>query len=281
MSLAVNSLSLTLKITLQQRLDCTPLTPCKLANLSHAEIASIPLYYGKTQLRVDEAFELGFNLNPELVAEAGISSITFNQSHEKMDCVAANMSAGEIIINGNVGNQLGFKMSAGNITCHGNVGDFAACCMSDGLMTIHGNVGDFLGAALIGERKGMRGGTVIIKGNAGDRVGDQMRRGLILIEGNAGDYCCSRMIAGTIGVLGTLGKYTAYSMRRGTLLLKTLPALHATVQDCGKHTLPYLSLLLKSFQRFDTPFSQITSQRVQRFVGDLGANGNGEILVFK
>lgn len=47
------------------------------------------------------------------------------------------------------------------------------------------------------------------------------------------------------------------------------------------HTLPYLSLLLKSFQHFDTLFNQIKSQRVQRFVGDLSANGNGEILIIQ
>ncbi|MBC7788247.1 MAG: formylmethanofuran dehydrogenase subunit C [Methylophilaceae bacterium] len=271
----MNTLSLTIKITLQQRLDCTPLTPCKLNNLTQTEIASIPLYYGKAQLRVDEVFELDFNNNP------AISSIIFNDANEKMDCIGANMSAGELSINGNAGNQLGFKMSAGKIFCSGNVGEFAGCGMSDGFINIHGNVGDFLGAALTGERKGMRGGTIIIKGNAGDRVGDQMRRGLILIEGNAGDYCGSRMIAGTIGVLGTLGQYTAYSMRRGTLLLKTLPTLHATVQDCGTHTLPYLSLLFNSFKRFDTPFNQIKSQRVQRYVGDLGTSGNGEILIIQ
>lgn len=275
MNQTINTLSLTLKITLQQRLDCTPLTPCKLANLTQAEIASILLYYGKTQLRLDEVFELDFNQS------AAISSITFNNAHEKMDCIGANMNAGEISIHGNAGNQLGFKMSAGKITCLGNVAEFAGCGMIDGLINIHGNVGDFLGAALIGERKGMRGGTIIIKGNAGNRVGDQMRRGLILIEGNAGDYCGSRMIAGTICVLGTLGQYTAYSMRRGTLLLKNLPTLHATVQDCGSHTLPYLSLLFKSFQRFETPFSQLTSQRVQRYIADLGASGNGEILILK
>ena len=273
----MSALNLTLKIALQQRFDCTPLTPCKLAHLTQAEIASIPLYYGKTKLRVDEAFDVALNAD----SNSTISHITFNNCNEKMDGIGSNMAAGEISIKGNVGNQLGFKMSAGKISCIGNVGDFAASGMSDGLINISGNVGDFLGAAIIGERKGMRGGTVIIKGNAGDRVGDQMRRGLILIEGNAGDYCASRMVAGTIGVLGTLGQYTAYSMRRGTLLLKTLPTLHATVQDCGTHTLPYLSLLFKSFQRFDTPFSKITSQRVQRFVGDLAANGNGEILILK
>ncbi len=265
-------LTLTLNTQLQQRLDCGPLTPCKLAGLSLAEIAAITLYYGKKKLRVDEVFTLSGANSPHIL---------FENSSEKLDCIGALMESGEITIHGDAGAQLGFKMSDGNITCLGNVGDFAASGMSNGVIHIHGNVGDFLGGAIIGERKGMRGGTVIVKGNAGDRVGDQMRRGLILVEGNTGDYCASRMVAGTIGVLGKLGQYAAYGMRRGTLLLLTQPTLHATIQDCGTHTLPYLNLLLKSFQQFDTPFNQLTSQRVQRFVGDLAANGNGEILVIK
>jgi formylmethanofuran dehydrogenase subunit C len=106
-----------------------------------------------------------------------------------------------------------------------------------------------------------------------------MRRGLILIEGNAGDYCGSRMVAGTIGVLGTTGTYTAFNMHRGTLLLKNQPNLHVSIQDCGTHTLPFLNLLFKSFAKYNTEFSKLSNQRVQRFVGDLAYNGNGEILV--
>ncbi len=265
-------LTLRLKTKLQQRLDCSPLTPCKLAGKSLTEIAAILLYYGKKKLRVDEIFTLSGENN---------AHISFEKSSEKLDCIGAFMQSGEISIHGDAGAQLGFKMSNGNITCLGNVGDFAASGMINGLIVIHGNVSNFLGAAIIGERKGMGGGTVIVKGNVGDRLGDQMRRGLILVEGNVGDYCASRMIAGTVGVLGSLGKYTAYGMRRGTLLLSAQPTLHATIQDCGTHTLPFLNLLLKSLQQFDTLFNQLTSQRVQRFVGDLAANGNGEILVFK
>jgi formylmethanofuran dehydrogenase subunit C len=151
--------------------------------------------------------------------------------------------------------------------------------MVSGLLTIHGNTGDFLGGASAGLRKGMHGGTVIIKGNAGDRVGDQMRRGLILIEGNAGDYCASRMIAGTICVLGNVGEYAGFNMKRGTLFLTKMPTLHATIQDCGAHTLPFLNLLFKSLAQYKTKFSCIQSLRVQRFVGDAACAGNGEILL--
>ncbi|MFM2434176.1 MAG: hypothetical protein RL063_155, partial [Pseudomonadota bacterium] len=155
----------------------------------------------------------------------------------------------------------------------------AACNMVKGLLMIDGNTGEFLGGGSAGQRKGMRGGTVLVKGNAGDRAGDQMRRGLILIEGNAGDYCGSRMIAGTIGVMGNVGMYAGFNMKHGTLLLLKKPTVHATMQDCGMHTMPFLSLLYQSFSKLDSQFSRLHSQRVQRWVGDAACNGNGEILL--
>jgi formylmethanofuran dehydrogenase subunit C len=151
--------------------------------------------------------------------------------------------------------------------------DFIGHKMLRGNITIDGDCGDFLGA-------NMRNGSIICHGNAGDRVGDQMRRGLILIDGNAGDYCGSRMIAGTIGAFEKVGKYAGFSMKRGTILLTQNPTLHATIQDCGAHTLPFLALLLSSFKPFLTKFNAIKTNRVQRYAGDLACDGKGEVLVF-
>ncbi|MES2500790.1 MAG: formylmethanofuran dehydrogenase subunit C [Pseudomonadota bacterium] len=144
--------------------------------------------------------------------------------------------------------------------------------MTYGQISIEGDCGDFLGSQMLG-------GSIICHGNANCRVGDKMRRGLILIDGNAGDYCGSRLIAGTIGVFGSVGNYVGFTMKRGTILLTQTPKLHATIQDCGTHNLPFLALLLKSFQALPTKFKNISSLRVQRFAGDLACNGNGEILI--
>ena len=150
--------------------------------------------------------------------------------------------------------------------------DFIGHKMTRGQITIEGDCGDFLGGQ-------MRGGRIICQGSAKDRVGDQMRRGLILIEGNTSDYCGSRMIAGTIGVYGNVGRYVGFAMKRGTILLTQTPKLHATIQDCGMHSLPFLALLFKSFHALPSQFSNIKSLRLQRYAGDLACNGNGEILV--
>ncbi len=152
--------------------------------------------------------------------------------------------------------------------------DFIGYKMVSGHITIEGGCGDFLGA-------NMQGGSIVCTSNAGDRVGDLMRRGLILIDDNAGDYCGSRMLAGTIGVHGKVGKYAGFGMKRGTILLTNSPILHATMQDCGTHNLPFLKLLFNAIKPLKSKISTLDSTRVQRYGGDIACNGNGEILIFK
>jgi formylmethanofuran dehydrogenase subunit C len=268
----MSALTFTLKIQPRQRIDLSPLTPDNLAGKPAADIAAIELYSGKQKLRVDTVFD---------IAGDDASNIVIKSSCNKLDFIGRGMKTGRITIQGDVGSYLGFQMRNGTIVLHGDADAFTASELAGGLIHIHGNVGDFLAAAIVGNKKGMKGGTVIVTGNAGERVGDQMRRGLLLIEGNVGSYCASRMLAGTIGVLGTVGEYVGYGMRRGTLLLTKTPALHATIQDCGSHTLPFLSLMFKSFGSLPTKFAKIEKNRVQRYAGDLANDGKGEILVFK
>jgi len=268
----MSALTFTLKKDLIQKLDVSPLTPDLLADKSNAEIASTLLWYGKQQIAADEVF---------VITGSASNNIVFDQSTSKIDYIGSGLKTGLITVNGDAGAFLAFQMGQGNITVNGNVADFAASGMAGGLLTIKGNAGDYLGAAVVGERKGMKGGIVIVKGNAGERTGDQMRRGIILIEGNVGSYCASRMLAGTIGVLGNVGEYVGYGMRRGTLLLTKTPKLHSTIQDCGTHTLPFLSLMFKSFRGLPSKFAEINSVRAHRFAGDISNDGKGEILVLK
>ena len=268
----MNALTFTLKKDLAQKLDVSTLTPDLLAGKSLTEISATLLWYGKQQIAASEAFA---------ITGSDTNNIVFDKSTTKIDYIGSGLSTGSITVNGDAGAFLAFQMQQGNITVNGNVADFAATEMAGGLLLINKNVGDYLGAALVGNKKGMKGGIVIVKGNAGERVGDQMRRGMILIEGNAGNYCASRMLAGTIGVLGDVGDFLGYGMRRGTILLTQTPKLHATIQDCGTHTLPFLSLMFKSFSGLPSKFAHINQNRVQRFAGDIGNDGKGEILVLK
>ncbi len=268
----MSALTFTLKTQPQQRVDLSPLTPDHLAGKSAAEIAAIQLHSGNQKLRADAMFD---------ISGADTSAIVFDNSCAKLDFIGSKMQSGSITVNGDAGAYLGFQMKKGTLTVNGNAGAFAASGMAGGMLNVRGNVGDFLAAAIAGDKKGMKGGVVIVAGNAGDRVGDQMRRGIVLIEGNAGAYCASRMLAGTIGVLGNVGEYVGFGMRRGTLLLFSAPKLHATIQDCGTHTLPFLSLMFKSFRGLPSKFAELGKNRVRRYAGDLANDGKGEILIFQ
>jgi formylmethanofuran dehydrogenase subunit C len=268
----MHPLSFKLKAEPAHRVDCTPLIPDNLTGKSIAEINNISLVIGNRTVSVDALFDISGD---------DASHIVFENGSSKLDYIGHGMKSGQITVKGDAGSYVGFLMKKGEIAIHGNADAFVASGMSGGLIIVDGNVGDFLAAAIAGERKGMRGGTVIVKGNAGDRVGDQMRRGLLLIEGNVGSYCASRMLAGTIGVLGKVGDYVGYGMRRGTLLLTEQPRLHATIQDCGSHTLPFLSLMFKSFAHLPSKFAAINKNRVQRYAGDIANDGKGEILILK
>lgn len=143
--------------------------------------------------------------------------------------------------------------------------------MVQGEVLVTHAAGDFLGA-------NMQGGVLICRGQAGARVADRMRRGLCLIEGAVGDYAGANMQAGTLGILGATGAYVGYGMKRGTLLLGVAPSPQATWMDCGQHSLPFLSLLYQSFRGYDTLFAQLSSQRVHRWMGDMGGLGKAEML---
>lgn len=268
----MSALTLTLKQQPAQRIDMAPLSCHLLNGLSLAEIAALTLQCGKAKLRVDDLFTL---------EGEDTQHIVLNNACDKLDYIGKELQSGAMTVNGDAGAYLGLGMKQGCITVTGNVGIFAAAEMKKGLITINGNAGDFLGAALPGNKMGMKGGVVLVKGNVGERAGDHMRRGNILIEGNAGDYCGARMTAGTIAVMGQTGKFLGYAMRRGTLLLWQTPQLMASFNDCGAHTLSFLPLLFKSYQKLESKFADkaLCFNRVRRYAGDMSEKGRGEILV--
>lgn len=270
----MNALTFILKQAPRQRVDCSPLTPDKLAGKSLREIGAIELRSGNLRLRAGELFSLSGSVSSQLI---------FRDSADTLDYLGAGMSDGEITIEGNAGNYLGMTMNAGAIKVTGNCGIFAAAEAAGGMIEIGGNCGDFLGGALPGNRRGMAGGLVMVHGSAGDRAGDRMRRGSILIEGNAGDFCGSRMIAGTIAVLGKIGRSPGFAMSRGTLLLWSRPRdMLATFSDCGAHNFGYLPLLIQSWRELPGRFAKLEiRQRARRYMGDLGNSGKGEILVWE
>lgn len=269
----MTTLCLTLREPPAQRVDLSPLTAGQLVGKSHEEVATIELTSGNRKVRLDSLFTISGNF---------VSELEIHGSCDRLDGIAAGMTHGRIVVQGDVGAYLGAGMRGGSLVVHGNSGAFTATGMRGGRIHIYGNTGDFLGAALPGDHHGMQGGLVLVDGDTGDRLGDRMRRGMVLIEGNAGDYCASRMVAGTIAVWCRVGRFPGLGMRRGTLLLGETPgSLLPTFNDCGEYPLNFLTLLVRSWRTLRSKFATLPDSglQVRRYMGDLANDGRGEILV--
>jgi len=192
------------------------------------------------------------------------------------------LKQGELIIEGNVGNEVGTLMQGGNLLIRGNVGNYLACGMRRGQIVVQGHAQDFVGGALPGQRRGMSGGNVIVRGNVGDRAGDRMRRGTLIVGGNVGDYCASRMIAGTIAIWGTVGSHLGIMMRRGTVWAPQLDPSMIPLSFSQPQVvlLPHLMLWYRSLLTQDERFNSFVHREpmVTRWFGDLGSQGLGEIV---
>ena len=266
----MSTLTLRLDSKPEQRVDMSPLLPERLSGMAIDQIARILLWCGRHQLPLGDLFTLQGSAGERVVIQT---------ETDRLDLIGAAMGSGEIRVEGSAGAYLGRQMRGGSLRVVGAAGAFAGSGLSGGEIQIDGDAGDFLGGSISGERQGMRGGRIRVLGNAGDRVGDQQRRGLILVEGDCGDYCASRMIAGTIVVLGRAGSDSGFAMRRGTLLLGREPlGLPPTFADNGEHDLGMLSLLLRDLRQQSGLELSALGSRVQRWLGDLGCAGMGEIL---
>jgi formylmethanofuran dehydrogenase subunit C len=265
---------LTLTASPALRVDLRGVTPAALAGLSAADVERLQLGYGNARLPLAEFFRVEPHDNDD--------SLVFDGDLSRSDRVGWQLTAGRIRVVGNVGHYAGGCMSAGEIVVEGRAGLLAACEMAGGTFTVQGDVDDFAASTLPGSMDGMRGGTFVVKGNAGARFGDRMRRGSAIVHGNAGDFLASRLVAGTIAVGGRAGAHVAWGMRRGSVVF----ANETEVSDVPATFVPALGaadvfwqLLARDLARHGGPFAALAERRIERHLGDLAADGRGEIII--
>lgn len=255
----------------EQRLDLSPLVPHRLAGKTAAEIAAIELQTTRQRVTVGDMFG---------VRMGDVNLLRIENASDRFDGVGEGMSAGEIHVDGDVGQKAGRRMSGGRLIVNGDAGPWAGSGMTGGYLEIGGDVGDRLGGSFVGETSGMRGGVIVVRGDAGERAGDHMRRGTILIEGGAGAYAGSRMIAGTLLVWGLAGPRPGYLMQRGTIVLgRESESLSPTFVDCGVHDLVATRLMAAYFKEYSTKSAAILGRPLRRLAGDMAVLGKGEILL--
>ncbi|BEP35990.1 MULTISPECIES: formylmethanofuran dehydrogenase subunit C [Variovorax] len=260
------------------RVDLRGVTPTALAELSAAQIGQLPVGHGNAMLPLAELFDVAKG------TEEG--TLRFEGVLERFDRIGWQMDGGRIHVEGHAGHYAGGCMRGGSLQIDGSAGLLAACEMAGGSIEVKGDVGDFAASTLPGSMDGMRGGTFVVHGHAGERFGDRMRRGSALVHGDAGAFLGSRMVAGTIAVGGKAGAHAGYGMRRGSIVFAgpdaALPqGIEAALTFVPNRTATpvFWALLSRDLARHGGAFAALPTRRIERHLGDLSADGKGELIV--
>jgi len=251
------------KLSFKVPVDAECLTPDIFAGKSNREITAWKLWEGNRERTLGKLFEVEgeSGANPKEV------SIQIFGDVRKVRRVGARMSAGEIVVHGDVGMHLGEEMTGGRITVAGSADSWAGSMMKKGMIEIKGDAGDYVGAAYRGSTVGMSGGTIIIHGNAGNEVGCFMRRGLIKVYGNTGQFAGMHMRNGTILIQGNSEGRAGAEMTGGRTVI------------CG-----YIPSILPTFTIDSVrPRVKVEEEEVPgpfyMSVGDLTEGGDGRLYV--
>jgi formylmethanofuran dehydrogenase subunit C len=267
-------------LTLRQqpplRLDLRSLNPTALAGLGQADIEHLPLPHGNAMTPLGE----WFSVKP-LASDS--ADWVLEGDLQRVDRIGWQLAAGRVRVEGHAGDYLGACMSGGEIFASGHAGDLAACEMAGGSLRVAGNVGDFAASTLPGSMDGMRGGLFVVQGNAGDRLADRMRRGSVLLHGRAGDFLASRLVAGTVALAGACGAHPGWGMRRGALIFATADAAErlapaATFVPAIADAAVFWQLLSRDLARHGGAFADLPRRPISRWLGDLAADGKGELI---
>jgi formylmethanofuran dehydrogenase subunit C len=245
---------LTLRSRLVAGLDMSGLTPDRCADLSTGEIAALPLWQGGAQVRVGDVFDVRGERSPR------------------------------VEIDGDLGHAsgVGARMTGGLLHVRGNVGDDAGQAMSGGVLRVDGHAGDRLAGAVPGASKGMTGGEIVVLGRAGQEAASLMRRGLVAVAAGVGPFAGRGMIAGTLLVLGPVGDQPGLGSKRGSIIATAGVTVPATYRLACTYEPPHVRVLLTSLRRrFAFPAGdELLAGRYDRYCGDAGDVGKGEILVW-
>jgi formylmethanofuran dehydrogenase subunit C len=264
--------TLTLNRAPDAPLEVYGMAPQNVRGLSATEIAALPVMHGNQKSMLGDFFR---------VEDIGAPEILLKGDLRLVRNIAAGMTHGKVIVQGNVGMHLGAGMVGGEIHVFGDVGDWAGAEMAGGKIHVHGNAGHGLGGAYRGSRRGMNRGLIIVEGNAGNEIGSAMRRGLIVVTGDVGDFAGAFMTAGTILVFGRLGMRAGAGLLRGSIIAFQSPELLPTYRYDCRYQPDFLKLILQHLRQQELSIpEEYFGCSFHRYSGDWTRMGKGEILVY-
>jgi formylmethanofuran dehydrogenase subunit C len=251
------------------------ITPEALGGLSEQQIATREIWLGRKKTALGELFRVQGTCRDD-------ATIVWEGNLNPVHWIGADMSCGNIVINGDAGRHVGSRMSGGTIVAESHVSDFAGSEMTGGTLRIKGNAGDLLGGNDPGSKFGMNRGTILVEGNVGKGAGQSMRRGTIVIGGAAGKLSGWHMLGGTILVFGEYGADPGANMTRGTIVLAgpTNPQPRPTFARGSSYQNSMMAMLDVWLQRREfESVCRLSETDFQMYHGDLLNGGRGELFI--
>lgn len=190
------------------------ISPDKFAGKSEKDIQSLEVYLGNHKTTLGELF----SIKVEGSGAAADTKIVMDGNFSRVKRIGEGMTAGLIMIKGNVDMHLGAKMSGGKITLSGNADSWAGREMKGGELIIEGNAAYYLGAGYRGETCGMRGGKITVMGSTLDFLGEHMCGGEIVVKGDAGILPGLSNNGGKIVIGGNTSR-PGSEMAKGTIIV--------------------------------------------------------------
>jgi formylmethanofuran dehydrogenase subunit C len=231
------------------------ITPDVFFDKDAGAIEGILLWQGNRRVSLGELFDVKVEGDAGSPADVKIV-ITGNVPRVKS--IGQSMTAGEIVVKGDVDMHCGAQMKGGRITVEGNADSWLGREMRGGDIIVKGDAAYYVGSAYRGEKRGMRGGTITIKGNVRDFCGERIYKGMILVEGNAGILAGMGQQGGEIHIQGS-ATIPGGDMTKGTLVIG------------GSEE------LLPTFKRDGT--QEYGGKECKKFVGDIAVDGQGVLLL--
>ncbi|HUL03503.1 MAG TPA: hypothetical protein VLV16_09780 [Gemmatimonadales bacterium] len=244
--------ALTLRSPIERALDLSAVRADAFATLATRELEALPVRYG------GDAAVLGdfFAVTGERAARVRVTG-----DLERAEGLGTGMTGGELVIEGNVGRDVGLELAGGSVDVHGDAGANA-------------------GGARPGAARGAVGGELVIRGSAGEEAGTALRRGLVVVMGDAGRGAGRGMIAGTVIVGGQAGPGSGRFLKRGSIVALGAIEPPETFRRACTYRPPHLRVQLRYLKRrYALPLTDShIDGRYDRYSGDFAELGKGEIL---
>jgi formylmethanofuran dehydrogenase subunit C len=178
--------------------------------------------------------------------------------------------------------RLGAGLAEGAVVIEGDVGDDVGLGMAGGSIEVRGSAGHRAGAAAPEARRGMTGGELVVHGSVGREAGALMRRGLLVAGGDLADHAAVGMIAGTIVAFGAVGPTPGLWSKRGSVVALGDVPIPSTYRYACTYQPVHLRLMLTRLKgRYGMPVEgRHLTGFYRRYSGDLAELGKGEILAW-